>query len=228
MTEETGGERALSLWPPSFDAAIFDFDGTLADSMGIWEEVDRRFLASRNIPYTDDLAREIPALGFELGAAYVIEKFGLDETVGEICAEWTRLGSELYRARARLRPGAEQYVRALLASGVPCAIATTNDPEVLGSLKGRLTLDELFCVQVHGCDVARSKEHPDIYLLAAERLGAAPERCCVFEDLAAGIRAARGVGMATCGIDAHASTQQLDRVRSAADAFIDDWTDIPL
>ena len=63
MTEETGGARALSLWPPSFDAAIFDFDGTLADSMGIWEEVDRRFLASRNIPYTDDLAREIPALG---------------------------------------------------------------------------------------------------------------------------------------------------------------------
>ena len=60
------------------DAIIFDFDGTLADSMWVWDGVDRQFLAKRNIPFKDEYTEMIAVLGFEAGADYTIELFGLD------------------------------------------------------------------------------------------------------------------------------------------------------
>ena len=223
-----GAARATDiLWPPHFDAAIFDFDGTIADTASLWHEVDLAFLGQRGLEYTEDYSRTISALGFEAGARYTIERFHLKESAADICDEWNRMGRALYRTRVTLRPGAEAYIRALREAGVPCALATTNDPDVLDSMQ-KVDVSSLFDARVQSRDVHAAKDVPTIYLEAASRLNVEPGRCIVFEDIVVGILSAKRAGMTTCGVRSNDPTQQVSELQSVADYFLDDWTDIRL
>lgn len=217
----------MQLWPPTFTAAIFDFDGTLADTAHLWHEVDIAFLTKRGLPYTTDYPRRLAALGFAEGARYTIERYKLAESVEEICDEWNRMGSELYKNSVVLRSGAERYIRALKDLGIPCALATTNDRAVLGSMR-HVDVHDLFDICVHGADVGKGKDHPDIYLDAARRLGIEPEGCIVFEDIVPAIRSAQRAGMTVCGVRANDDTQDAETARTLADLWLDDWRDIEL
>ena len=210
------------LWPPTFEAAIFDFDGTIASTGWIWEEVDRTFLGARGIAYTTEYARVLSVLGFGAGAQYTIETYGLEEDPEDICAEWTRLSHALYRTRVELRPGVQDYIEALRARGIATALATANEPELIGSME-HVDVDALFDACVHGRDVGTTKDQPDIYLEAARRLGVAPERCIVFEDIEPGLLAARGAGFQTCAVRSGEAAQSFRAVSAAADITLDSW-----
>ena len=207
---QRGGAEAL--WPPAFGAAIFDFDGTLAATEGLWEEVDRIFFGQRGIEY-DALAHQtLATLGFAAGAEWVRQTYGLDEPTADICDEWNRLGHALYETRVELRPGAREYLAALRRAGVPIALATTNDPYVLSAM-----------------EVAHAtKDHPDVYLEAARRLGVDPAACLVFEDILPGVRSARGCGMMTCAVRCADPRQPREALHHEADLWLDSWTDIAL
>ncbi|MBP3894275.1 MAG: HAD family phosphatase [Atopobiaceae bacterium] len=211
------------LWPPAFDAAIFDFDGTIANTGWIWEEVDRTFLGSRGIPYTHEYARMLSVLGFSSGAQYTIETYHLEEDPQDICEEWTRLSQALYHTRVELRPGVEEYIMALRGRGIPIALATANEPELISSMR-LVDIDALFDVCVHGRDVGVAKDEPDIYIEAARRLGVDPQRCIVFEDIEPGLVAARGAGFITCAVESGEATQNFERVSRVADLALHDWT----
>lgn len=167
-----GDLRPGRLRAAGIEAVILDFDGTLAESSGIWKEVDRVFFERRGLEFGPEYAERLSVLGFEDGARYTIETYGLSDTVEQICDEWNELGRELYRDRVELRPGVPAYLQGLQAAGIPYALATTNAPEVVLALEPRLPIRELFPIRVHGCEVARhTKEDPDIYLEAARQLG---------------------------------------------------------
>ena len=213
------------LWPPTFDAAIFDFDGTIASTGWIWEEVDRTFLGARGIEYTTEYARVLSVLGFGAGAQYTIETYGLKEDPDDICAEWTRLSHALYRTRVELRPGVGSYIAALRSLGIPTALATANEPELISSME-YVDVDALFDTCVHGRDVGTTKDQPDIYLEAARRLAVAPERCIVFEDIEPGLLAASGAGFQTCAVCSGEAAQSFRSVSSAADIALESWEGI--
>ncbi len=215
------------LWPPVFDAAIFDFDGTIAETSHIWQEVDEAFLGARGISCTPEYARILSVLGFEAGARYTIDRYGLHDSVEDICAEWTRTSRALYKSHVWLRPGAGEYIRALRARGIACALATTNGADVLDAME-HVNLDALLDARVYGEEVATTKDKPDIYLEAARRLGVSPERCIVFEDIAPGIRAAREAGFLTCALRTQDPHQQWDKVSQAAHLQLHDWCEIKL
>lgn len=219
---------AVRLWPVGFDYAIFDFDGTLSATEALWEEVDRAFFSARGIPYTPEVHQTLATLGFSGGAAWVREAFGVRDSVEDICDEWNRMGAALYEAKATLRPGAERYLRALRAAGVPLALATTNDPRVLTSMAPRIDVSGLFDAVVCGKEVARSKEHPDIYLEAARRIGAEPTRTLVFEDILAGSRSAKSAGFLVCDVDVAGAGQPKEALRGICDVWLDSWEDIKL
>ncbi|OUO34581.1 HAD family phosphatase [Olsenella sp. An290] len=212
----------VELLPPSFSAGIFDFDGTLAETWHLWIEVDRIFFATRGLPFDAEAAQTLATLGFAAGARWCIERYRLRERPEDIVDEWNRLGSALYKSEVRLRPGARAYLEALRAAGVPLALATTNDPTVLGAMR-HVDVTELFDAVVCGCEVERGKDHPDIYLEAARRLGARPEGCAVFEDLLAGVLSAGRAGMATVALRCEDPRQPWDELCRAADRAIEGW-----
>ncbi len=214
------------LWPPSFDYAIFDFDGTLSATESLWEKVDRIFFAERGIAYTPDVHQTLATLGFAGGAEWVRERYGIRDSAEDICDEWNRLGAALYETEAVLRPGAGEYLGSLREAGIPLALATTNDPQVLGSMKGRIDVYGIFDAVVCGKEVPRPKDEPDIYLEAARRIGAVPARTVVFEDILAGTRSARRAGFMTCAVRSADPMQPVGPLMREADVWIEGWEEI--
>ena len=91
-----------------FVGAIFDLDGTLLDSMDVWNEIDRIFLSRRGISVPEDYLQVVAPMGFRRAAEYTVERFGLPESVDALIEEWDALAIEAYQTRVRLKPGARE------------------------------------------------------------------------------------------------------------------------
>ena len=115
-------------------------------------------------------------------------------------------------------PGAVAFVDTLRAHGVPLAVATSARRSDTVALLGPLGLLDRFDAIVTAEDVTRGKPDPEVYLLAARRLGATPEGCLVFEDALVGVRAARGAGMRVVGVAT--AYEPADLVRAGAESAI--------
>jgi HAD superfamily hydrolase (TIGR01509 family) len=122
-------------------------------------------------------------------------------------AEAQRLAArkqEHYRRLAAGGPvlvrGVAEFVGALAVRGVPRAVATSASRHDVEALLTRAALRARFETVVAAEDVRRGKPDPEVYLLAARRLGVAPGHCLVFEDALVGVQAARSAGMRTIGV----------------------------
>ena len=107
-----------------FNAAIFDLDGTILDSMDVWEHIDIQFLKKRNLPVPENYVTEICARSFEEAAQYTIDLLGLQETVEGIIEEWNNMAVEEYRNHVGLLPYALDYLLRLKEHGIKLAVAT--------------------------------------------------------------------------------------------------------
>lgn len=206
-----------------FDAYLFDLDGTLLDSLGMWSGLDGVFLKKRGLFAGPDYTAAVSAMSFEEAAAYTLRRFSLAETPAELIREWESLAEEAYRENILLKPGAEGFLQQLKASGGKLAVATALPPRLYGPVLTRNGVYELFDAFASVGEVKRGKGFPDVYLLAAERLGVPPARCVVFEDVLPGIRGAKAAGMAAFGFYDPAAAPDEAQIRAEADAYLEAW-----
>lgn len=201
-------------------AFIFDFDGTLADSMWVWHEVDLEFARRRGLHFNKEDSEVIAALGFEGTAAWLLERFGLDESVEDLIAEWYGIAEESYAHNVFLKPGAKELVRSLKDAGYPVAIASSLDRKLLEeALANNGALDCFDTIVV--CDEVtdKGKSTPAVYLETAARLGVDLSDCAVFEDVAMAARSAKAGGAFVVGVrDDHPQQARAD-LQEAADIF---------
>ena len=111
-------------------AAIFDLDGTLLDSMGVWDQVDIDFLNKRGIEVPPDYMTKVSAMQFRQIAEYTIARFGLTDTPEELMQEWDDMASVAYSTTVEAKPGALDYLRDLKDSGVKLGVATSLPPRL--------------------------------------------------------------------------------------------------
>lgn len=206
--------------------AIFDLDGTLLDSMGIWAEIDRRFLSIRGIPVPGDYTERVTSMNYREAADYTIARFHLPESPQELIAEWVELSRKAYHSEIRLKPYGMEFLSALKARGVSLAVATAQKPELYEPALRNNGVYGLFDAFAHLGEVERGKGFPDIYLLAAQRLGLPPRACVVFEDISAGIRGAKAGGFQTCGVYDFYSEYEKDVILREADRYIHSYREL--
>jgi HAD superfamily hydrolase (TIGR01509 family) len=210
------------------DAAIFDLDGTLVDSLWVWERIDVNFLAKRGIDVPQGYFDAISALSFRETAEYTIERFSLDESPEALMREWNEMAIYEYSHNISLKPGARDYLDRLRAARVKLAIATSSPPELCLPLLANNGARDLFDAVCSGGDVERGKEFPDIFIHAASRLSSAPERCLVFEDTLPAVRSAKRAGMSVYAVYDEYSKEHWDEIKRTADGFLRDFHNAPL
>ena len=207
-------------------AVIFDMDGTLMDSMWMWQDIDIEYLGRFKIPLPEDLGVAIEGMGFTETAAYFKDTFGLPMGVEEIKADWNRMAYEKYARQVPLKPGARELLAELKGRGIRLGIATSNHIDLVRAALKNNGVGELFdCIRT-SCDVARGKPAPDVYLSVAERLQTKPEQCLVFEDVPMGVLAGLNAGMTVCGVEnAHAADRR-KQVKDLPNYYIHDFYEV--
>jgi HAD superfamily hydrolase (TIGR01509 family) len=206
-------------------AVIFDCDGTLVDSEPLARTAWERAMAPYGYVVTDADAEACVGLPFPRVHAYFAERAALPDAD----AMWTEFSGVLFGLiddELVLFDDAVGAVRDLRARGVPVAVASSSPHERLQRTLGRAGLLDAFDVVVSGDEVEHGKPAPDMFLLAAARLGVEPAACVVIEDSPPGVQAGRAAGMFTLAVcrvpGTEASLAAADRVVDtvSADAIL--------
>lgn len=204
---------------------IFDLDGTLLDSTWVWTQIDKDFLGKHGFEVPDDYSQAVSSMGFADVAAYTIERFGLKATKEEVMAEWNAMAHEAYARRIQVKPGTVELLQWLKAEGIPAGIATSNSASLFEPCLRNNNVYELFHSFTETGDVDRGKEFPDVYIRAAEKLGAEPGHCLVFEDIIPALRGARKGGFITVGVREPKWMYSQEEFRASCDYTVEEIHD---
>ena len=207
-------------------AFLFDLDGTLVDSMWIWESIDVEYLDRFGLELPEDLHSCIEGMSFSETAQYFKERFSIPDTLEKMKSDWNRMAWAKYTQEVPLKSGIREFLRYHRARGVKMAVATSNSRELAEAVIAVHGLTDTFDVIVTGCDVAHGKPFPDVYLEAAVRLGVDPSECLVFEDVVAGIQAGRSAGMEVAAVEDAYSLYQERQKKELADLYIADYQEL--
>jgi beta-phosphoglucomutase-like phosphatase (HAD superfamily) len=193
-----------------FKAAIFDLDGTLIDSMGVWEDIDIDFLAKRHLSVPEGYISEISAKSFKEAAEYTISLFGLKERAEDIIEEWNQMAIDEYSHHVPLKPYAKEYLLFLKGQGIKLGVATALPKVLYEPVLKNNGIYALFDAFASTDEVVHWKGSPDIYLLAAKKLGVPSCDCVAFEDVLAGIQGIVLARMQAYGVyDKYSSHEQV-------------------
>lgn len=201
--------------------AIFDMDGTLLDSMAVWDQLSQRYLSKFGVQVTPHDYAMLEAKTQLEGAQYFCSAYPqITETPEQIMQGLDRLITERYAQLARPRVGVYDFLERLHRNGVKMAVATlTGRRHAEKALRERDMLDYFaFLMTIE--DVGVSKREPDIYLAAAQRLGLPPCDCMVFEDAPYAGETAKRAGFQVCGVAEPWYAADEAQLRAASDLFI--------
>ena len=155
---------------------IFDMDGTLIDSNGIWKDVDTAFLAKRGLSYTKEFYEGVAHTIFPLAAKFTKEFCRLPESEEAIMAEWMELAKDNY-AHVALKPHVREYLEKLRAQGERMAVFTSCVPAHCKTALAVHDLNRCFERVIFAQELGMDKSDPAIFAKATELLGVTPQEC---------------------------------------------------
>ena len=199
--------------------AIFDFDGTLLDSMFIWDTIGEDYLRTLGKEPHEDLKETFMTLTLEEAAEYYREHYKVTLSVTEIVDSINAMVEGIYRTKVTLKPGVMAYLRLLKERGVKMCVATVTDRYLVEDTLERLGILHYFSEIFTCAEVGYGKDKPIIYQKALEHLGTAKEDTFVFEDLLFALETAKTDGFPTVGVyDMHESRQE--EMKRLADCYV--------
>ncbi len=210
---------------------IFDADGTLLDSMTMWRDLSYVYAAQKGLTVPQGLHRTLNRLSMEQCAAYY-QSLGATGTVEEIVGELGECALEGYRNRVEEKPHAREFLQLLRDNHIPVAVATASNREGILLALERLQMLPLVDLLLTCGEVGKSKEHPDIFLACAQRLGATPKESVVFEDSAYAIRTAKAAGFAVVGVEDSVSVdgegpgESREGIAASSDFYLKDYREL--
>lgn len=207
-------------------AVFFDLDGTVVDSMGIWREIDIEYLAGIGYELPDDLQKCIEGMSFTETAVYFKDRFKIKDDLETIKGIWNQMAYDKYTKEVSLKPGVKAFLNRLKEDKIKTGIASSNSLELITGVLKANGIYDLFDVITTSCEAGAGKPAPDIYLLSANKVGAKPENCLVFEDIVLGIMAGKSAGMSTIAVYDDYSKDTDNEKAELADYYIVDFTEI--
>ena len=205
--------------------AIFDADGTLLDSMGMWEDMATRYLLSLGKTPRPDLREAIFHLSQAECADYLQRVYRVERTHDEIEDDIRDMIRGFYRHEVTAKAGAADFLRGLRDRGVKLALATATDRSVILEGLAHVGLLPLLDVVLTCGDLGVNKSTPAIYDAARDALGTRTEETWVFEDAVHAATTARRAGYPVAGVYDPFSDQEA--LKAVSTLYLPDLTDLP-
>ena len=205
--------------------AIFDMDGTMLDSMQVWENAGEDYLRTLGCVPEEGVGELMKSMSLQQAALYCRERYALPLSVEEIMAGVNGRVERFYRQEARLKPGALDFLRTLSQRGVRMCLATATDLHLVEAALDRCGVRTYFSALFTCTQVGSGKDEPHIYRAALRHLGTGRADTLVFEDALYAARTAKGDGFVTVGVaDAYEKSEgELERL---SDCFLRDFREV--
>jgi HAD superfamily hydrolase (TIGR01509 family) len=204
-------------------AAIFDMDGTLIDSLRIWgviwAKLGEKYLGDPNFVPREEDDKKVRTLTLKEAMDLIHRNYGLGANGEEVWRDADRIIADFYMNEVELKPGVRAFLNHCKCEGVKMCLASATAPELLDLALKHCDLEKYFS-KIFSCGtIGKGKEHPDVFLLAADYLGEALSETWVFEDSLVALETATRIGMPTVGIYDQFNFGQ-DRIREIVTEYI--------
>lgn len=209
-----------------FKTAIFDFDGTLVDSMWVWDNLLIDFLARHGHDTPEYILREVMHMTITQSSAYVAREFDLPMSDGEIRDEWTEMVFDSYSKEVRCKAGAAEYLEKLKSLDVKTGIATACSKELCEACLKANGIEELIDSVTYADEVGVGKGSPRVYLEALKRLGTEAADSMVYEDILVALRTVKSIGARVTIVEDEGSRLDRELLIKEADLYIRDFTEL--
>ena len=198
--EQNKGQQASSNWAHPIRAVAFDMDGLLVNTETLYSEAGDAILQRRGHRFTAELKDKMMGLPAEQAYQVMLDHTGLNDSIETLQAETIEVFQKLLPERLELMPGVPALLGLLDKRKMPRCVATSSTHEFAAEVLERTSLGTRFDFVLTSEDVDNGKPAPDIYLLAAERLGVHSREMLVLEDSQHGSRAGIASGACTIGV----------------------------
>lgn len=191
-------------------AVIFDMDGVVIDSEMIHAKVESELFKKLGFSISDEEHDSFVGSTTRSMWEKLKEKFALEPSVDELVNtnKENYLDALLSCRDMQPIPGVVELIKDLASNNVKLSLASSSSLKEIDIILGMFDIKESFHAITSGDEVDRSKPAPDIFLLAAERLGVSPKNCVVIEDASNGVAGAKAAGMKAVGYKAPNSRNQ--------------------
>jgi len=207
-------------WYLMIYGVIFDIDGTILDSMSIWDKAAEMFLNSMGIEAENGLGKIMFSMTMTNGAEFLKDRYLLDMDVDAIIAGINHTIEDFYYYQVQLKEGVEQFLKDMKQTGIKMVAATSSDRQVVERTLKRLNVMSFF-ERIFTCtEIGVGKVKPDIYLAAAEYMGTPPKDIWVFEDALYAIQTAKNAGFRTVGVFDASSIVNLEEIKRISDIYL--------
>ena len=205
---------------------LFDFDGTLVDSMPTYISAMLRILDENHISYAQDIVKTITPLGVNGTAEYYINELGLDMPKVRLISIMKEYMLDAYFHTIPAKSNVIAALKVLKERGASLNVLTASPHITLDACLKRLGLWELFD-NVWSCDdFGTTKADPEIYVQAAKRLNEPVENVLFLDDNLNADMTAKSAGMKVCGVYDASSEEYTEQIRSIADHYIYDFSEL--
>lgn len=202
--------------------AIFDFDGTIFDTMEVWDSVAKIFLTSLNRNPKPDLTDVIKTMSLYQSAKYLKKEYSLSLSVEEIMEGINKIIEDFYFYEALPKKGVVKFLEELKRRGIHICIATATDRYLIEAALKRCEMENYF-EKIFTCtEVRHGKDEAIIYEVAAEYFGAGKDESIVFEDAFHAIETSKKAGFVVAGVFDKSETNQSE-IRNMSDYYIEDF-----
>ena len=209
-----------------YQSYLFDFDGTLVDSMPSYIAAMLRILDENNVAYESDIIKIITPLGYVGTANYYVEKLGVKLPAEKIVEQMKHYAYDEYAYRIQAKPNVVETLKKLKEMGADLHILTASPHTVLDVCLNRLEIFDLF-TNVWSCDdFSTSKADPAIYQMAAQRIGKRVDEVLFVDDNYNADKTAVAAGMRVCGIYDDSSREYVEEIRSVAHHYVYDFGEL--
>ncbi len=199
--------------------AVFDVDGTLIDSMGMWNECGGRYLASLGLKEEAGLAGQLALLPIQESGKYLKKHYSIPLSPEEITAGLNKIGYDFYMNEAKLKPYIPELLEALASEGIPMTVATASDSGIVNSVLTKMGIRDYFS-EIHDCgELGFDKSHPECFIKCAALLGTPGESTWVFEDMLHAAGSAHRAGLKVGGMFDLSSAKNEEAMRNLCDYY---------